>query len=87
MENNALFLTTGKEVNIIIRASNSKILKTVVNNFVKSLKKKKDSIALTISSLKCGCKRQYRTIKDIPNKSIKCKHGIWFIKYDNKKVN
>ena len=31
--------------------------------------------------LKCKCVREYKTFKLLPKRSVKCKHGGWFIKY------
>ena len=38
---------------------------------------------LTIS-LGCGCAKEFKRLIDIPNESIKCKHGTYFIVYDEK---
>lgn len=79
-ENNAFKITSDKNTRVIIQATNQKLLASVVSNFIKSLKKKKKSIALAIVS-NCGCKRNYIKVKDIPKRSVRCKHGIYFIKY------
>ena len=39
----------------------------------------KDNDFLTIS-LECGCVKKFKDKKDLPFKSIKCKHGNYFIK-------
>ena len=39
----------------------------------------KDYNFLTIS-LACGCIKNFKERKDVPSKSIKCKHGNYFIK-------
>jgi hypothetical protein len=39
----------------------------------------KDRFLLTIS-LACGCIKNFKDLKDVPLKSIKCKHGNYFIK-------
>lgn len=41
--------------------------------------KKRDEPALTII-LECGCEKHFKFLKDVPLKSVKCKHENYFIK-------
>lgn len=38
-------------------------------------------VMLTIS-LDCGCTKKFERLKDIPSKSLKCRHGNFFILYE-----
>lgn len=88
-ENTKLQNVVSTQPAIGIYARTSEILKIYIQSLkidgspVAEWRKKhseiKDCCLLTIS-LPCGCTKIFKDLKDVPCKSIKCKHGNYFIK-------
>ncbi len=82
-----LEITSNSKVKIIIYATTAKYFKDYIKNMSDFLKKHSKEYGpfnrdvLWIKS-NCGCTRKYKKVDDIPTRSIKCKHGIYFIKYE-----
>ena len=55
-----------------------------VEEWCKKHPENKDCYFLMIT-LECGCEKHFEHLKDIPLKSIKCKHGNYFIRIGDEK--